>query len=502
MAALATHYEVAPDHMQLRFYLRGHPHPKGTRLPDSASLPVEYSRGIHAPPDSAAARWSDGSTITAHDFVYAWRRAVDPRTAAPVGSYLSIIKNAGQILAGKIAAGELGVSAPDDFTLIVDLEEPAPYLLSLLSLSVFSAVPSLVVEKARRMGHEERWVKPEFIVTSGPFVLAEWRPYNSIRVRRSRTYYQADLVGLDEVVFLPVGADAAVANLYRAGGTHAMELATLPEALTPALISKKDFHADPMLGVTAYSMNVHRPPFNNVLLRYALNMSLDKEAIGRYLNSPPAKNITPPSDRYQPPQSLPVRISGRQYDVLEYNPAAARQLLALAGYPDGIAKDGRPLTFDIRTVDQSSAMNVAQILARQWFTNLHVEARVSPAEFNVVIPEMRSGSFSGVIYDAWLADFMDPFAMLTPTYVTDSSGEWTDSEYLALLHEANRTLDPQARFNKLAHAEARLLHEMPIFPLAFQRNHSLQKPYVRGLHPDLLDGHSFRYAWIDTRWTP
>lgn len=501
MAALATHYEASPNGMQFTFYLRGHPHPPGTRLPDSDTLPFEYSHGVHAPPDSLPARWSDGTVVTARDFVYAWQRAVDPKTAAPVGSYLSVVKNAQRVLAGKVAPRDLGVRAPDDFTFVVDLEEPAPYLLSLMVHLVFRAVPQDVVEQARRSGHGDNWARPGTIVTSGPFTLEEWRPYELVRVRRSPTYYQADLVKLDEITFVPITSGAAVTNLYRFGATHVTETASIPESLTPALLSKRDFHADPLLGVYAYSINTRRPPFNNVLLRYALNMSLDKTAIGRYLNSRPAKNLAPPLGGYQGPQSLAVTIRGRQYNVLEYNPVAARELLAMAGYPNGIGSDGRPLTFDLRAWNGPTYLGTAEIVGRQWFTNLNIRARLSPAEFDVAIPEMRAGDFS-IIDDSWAADFLDPLAMLTPTYVTDASGGWTDSEYLALLNEANRTTDPLVRFKRLARAETRLMQEMPIIPLVFEESHTLEKPYIRALHTDPLDAHYFRYTWIDTRWKP
>ncbi len=204
---------------------------------------------------------------------------------------------------------------------------------------------------------------------------------------------------------------------------------------------------------------------------------------------------------YQGPQSLPVAVRGRQYDVLAYDPAGARELLAIAGYRDGIGPGGRPLTFDLRVWNDPTDLAVAQIMVRQWLTNAHIQARVSPAEFMVAIPETRAGDFT-LIEDSWSADFFDPMAMLTPAYVTDASGGWSDPEYLTLLNDANRTLDPASRFRKLVRAEARLLHEMPIIPLAFTTSHTLQKPYVRALRTDPLDAHYFRYAWIDPGWKP
>ena len=502
MAALATHYEMSPNGTQFFFYLRGHPHPGGIRLPNSDSLPFEYSNGVRAPPDSVPARWSDGTTITAHDFVYAWQRAADPRTAAPAAGYLSVLRNAPDILKGKREPKDLGAAALDDFTVRIDLGEPVPYLLTLLVTPVFKAVPRHVIDKARREGREANWTQPARIVTSGPFVLTEWRPYDYVSVRRSPTYYQADLVRLDGISFLPISADAAVVNLYRTGATQAMDTATLPEALTPTLLAKRDFRSNSILGSSAYAFNVHRPPFDNVLVRYALNMSVDKAAIARYLNQLPAQNFVPPIAGYAGPRTLNVTIRGRTYDVLQYNPVAARELLAFAGFPNGIGAGGRSLAFDLHVWNDATNLNVAQILSRQWQNNLRIFARLLPYEFNVAIAEMRAGNFSGLGTAYGVADFADPMGLLTPAVVTDFFGGWTDAEYVSMLDEANQTLDFAGRFEKLARAEARLLHEMPIIPLTFPQAHHLRKPYVHALDPDPLDAHYFRYAWIDTRWKP
>lgn len=501
MAALATHYEISADGTQYVFYLRGHANPRGIRLPDSDSLPAEFSHGLPAPPASVPARWSDGTVITAHDFEYAWRRVADPRTAAASVDYVALLKNGEAIVAGKSPPETLGVRATDEFTLQIDLEHPAPYLLSLLTHGEFKAVPRAVVERADREGRGDRWCRPGAIVTSGPFHLVEWRPYDYVRVRRSATYYHADLVKLREIDFVPVNADSAVANLYRTGATQAMIMSTLPEALAPALFHKKDFHSDPALAILAYSINVHHPPFDNVLVRYALNMSIDKAAIAAYRNAEPLKLLTPAVGGYEGPRSLPVSVGGRSYDVLEFNPTAARELLAQAGFPDGTDSEGKPLRFDLRAWNSPTYLNAAEIMAQQWRTNLHIRPRLVPAEYNPAITDMRAGNFA-VITDAWSADFIDPMAMLTPAYVTVASGGWTDARYLALLDDANLTRDPATRFRKLALAEARLMHEMPIIPVNFDHSHTLLKPYVRGLRADLLSYTYFRYAWIDTGWRP
>src|SRR6476659_9101829 len=131
MAALATHYEANADFTQFRFYLRGHPAPRGVRLPRSADLPHKFLRDRRPSPDSVRPFWSDGNPITAYDFVYSWRRFVNPQTAAPWAFQLMILRNAHEVLSGKRPPAELGVSALDEFTFVVDLRSSTPYFLEL-----------------------------------------------------------------------------------------------------------------------------------------------------------------------------------------------------------------------------------------------------------------------------------------------------------------------------------------------------------------------------------
>jgi oligopeptide transport system substrate-binding protein len=167
MAALSTHYEATPDGLRYTFYLRGHRRPRGTRLPKTEDLPPEFSRGRSAPPDSVPAHWSDNALITAHDFVYSWRRVLDPRTAAEFAFLLHPLRNAQSISAGKLPPDRLGVRAIDDYTLDVELDYSAPYFLELVSSRVFAAVPRQIVETAGA-----RWTDPGLMISSGAFKLS------------------------------------------------------------------------------------------------------------------------------------------------------------------------------------------------------------------------------------------------------------------------------------------------------------------------------------------
>jgi ABC-type oligopeptide transport system substrate-binding subunit len=177
IAALATHYEVSADRLHFTFFLRGHPAPRGVKLPNTDTLgaeflagrlPQDFSRGQHAPLDSVPARWSDGSIITAHDFVYSWRRVADPATAAPKSFVLFCIANAEAIAISGRATEELGVTAVDDFTFKVDLRGPTPFFLRLTSNPVLLATPRHAVR-----AHKDAWIEHGRMITGGAFLLAE-----------------------------------------------------------------------------------------------------------------------------------------------------------------------------------------------------------------------------------------------------------------------------------------------------------------------------------------
>jgi len=184
-AGIATHYERNPEATRYVFYLRGHPNPRGIKLPNTSDLRDRFrdgklkedlARGHAAPPDSIPARWSDGRAITAHDFVYSWQRLFNPKTRAVQVDDLTYIRNSEEILAGKLAPGELGVRALDDWTLEVLLARPTDFFLSVLDQNQCYVVPRQAIEAAEARGAPASWTEPGHIVTSAPFLLAEWRP--------------------------------------------------------------------------------------------------------------------------------------------------------------------------------------------------------------------------------------------------------------------------------------------------------------------------------------
>jgi oligopeptide transport system substrate-binding protein len=513
MAGLATHYETNPDRSRFTFYLRGHPAPRGVRLPNTDTLAEAYragrlmedlSRGRAAPSDALPARWSDGVVITAHDFVYAWRRVVDPKAASPNADFLNVILNAEDVTRGKQPAEALGVRALDDFTLQAELGKPTSFFLALTSQRMFRAVPRHVVEEAAARGREASWTEPGRIVTSGPFLLREWRPYEQLVVVRNPRYYQSALVGLDEIVFLPVRGVTGM-NLYKAGAADAIARGFVPVMFVRPLAGKRDFQLQPSMYRHDYTINTRRPPFDNVLVRYALSMATDRTAIVRVLQrgDEPLPGYVLATGGYTPTTSLPVTIQGTTYDVLAYDPDGARRLLAVAGFPEGVGRDGRRLSVEILS-PVCEGVCLDEVLQDQWRRVLAVDVRLERQEFQVWIQSLIDVAYDGVAMGGWTARYNDPTAFIA--FFVGSSKQsgtgWSDPVFDAMLADANATIDSAERLRKLADCERYLLTAMPMLGIYAASLPFLQKPYVKGFPYNLMDEWQFEYAWIDTRWIP
>ncbi len=557
IAGIATHYDINADSTQFTFYLRGHQQPRGVRLPNTDTLREDYAagklkedfaRGHHAPPDNIPARWSDGKLITAQDFVYSWRRAVDPLTAAENANLIYFVKNAEEINKGKVrlldtttnrfrtdpATGaeivttekniksdaqlaalaqkselvkfrpeELGVRALDDFTFQVDLRAPTAFFLKMLYHPVYAVVPSQAIEAAKARGLESSWTQPEHIVTNGAFRMQKWSPYDRIIVSKNPTYYEADTVALEQITFVPVGDQTANVNLYKAGSLDLMATTRIPQAFIPLLRQKTDFRLSPALNTVIPRINTKKPPFDNVLVRYALNMATDKKSLTDFLGAGqlPALNVIPPMENYDAPQRLDIVIGGKTYDVLAYDPVGARELLARAGYPDGVGRDGRRLKVEFMSPAESSRQT-PEIIQQQWRRNLNVDVELIVQEFKVFLRTQNDMQYNSVSQSAWIGDYIDPntfLAIFTVNSANNASG-WADPRYDRMLEDANSMTDEAARMKKLVECEKYLLTAMPMLPLYFQTNYFLQKPFVRGFVPTLNDIHPFKYAWIDTGW--
>lgn len=507
-ADIATHYERNADATRYVFYLRGHPHPRGIRLPNTDDLraqfrtgkiAVDLARGHSAPPDSVPARWSDGAPLTAHDFVYSWRRLFDPKTASPFAGSAAFFLHSADILAGKRPPRDLGVQALDDWTLEVSLNQPTDFLLSLIEPWQWFAVPRQAIEAAEARGEPRSWTRPGHIITSGPFLLAEWKPFESLTVRRNPNYWEAGLTGLDEIIFLPIGDNLINVNLYRSGAADTL---LIPPNYIRTLRPMRDHGEMPQLRVYFIQFNTSRPPFDNVLLRYALNMATEKRQAAKLFGGGqwPARTFGVPALGYIPPPSIPVTVNNRTFDVSSYDPNGAKELLAMAGFPGALRKDGQRLRLDfVYTNAYQVAEDLVETLRRQWFENLGVELVVNRLDSSQLNGAVLNGEYKGMALQDYYS-LAEPATYLELFLFGENAGGtfWKPKGFATKLTEAKRTLDRATRLGKVADADRLVMEGMPVIPVVFDSADYMQKPYVRGLPVNQISEYRFKYAWVET----
>jgi oligopeptide transport system substrate-binding protein len=475
-AGLATHYQMDAGKTEITFFLRGHKSPAGVKL-------------FGAPPNSEPTLWSDGRPITADDVVYSWRRLVDPVNGGSAG--FTQLANAREINEGKAKPETLGAVADGPYTLRVTLRVPAAHFFKLVTQEWLAPVPRHAVEK-----HGASWTRPGLMPSCGPFLLQEWKPNERIVLRKNPRYHGASRVHLDEIRFLPIVDGATGMNLYKAGDVYTMHGRAVPPLWIPALRGRGDFCTTPAYRSFFYAFNTTKPPFDNVLVRYAFQMATNAQAVARFLEGgqTPARTIIPLLGGYPGIPSLWVEAGGRVWDVLSYDPPAARELLTMAK-AEGLAVD---LTFPDRTRSQE----IAEILQSQWQANLGVRLKLMMVERNVWDQMAASVSYRGIIESGAGAVYADPQGIFDLfTYRNDGSG-WVDPGFDQLLETANSELDTTVRMRKLAACEERLLRAMPVLPLFFDSYCYLEKPFVGGMTKNVLGLPQFKTAWIDTNWRP
>jgi ABC-type oligopeptide transport system substrate-binding subunit len=491
IAGLATHYDISPDGLRYTFFLRGHPQPGGTPLGRSGDLPEEFSHGRVTPPVASQATWSDSVPISAHDFVYSWRRAVDPTTGARFAFLLHDIRHALEVTVGKAPPSHLDIQALDDFTLQVELVRPTPAFLELVSGAVFCPVPRHAIQAFGR-----DWTDPGRIVSSGAFLLKERRLFDRIVLAKNPAYYESGQVALKELTFVIVRDDTARLNLYKAG-IGAMVQPWVP-TIMPVLRRKKDFRPQAQYASLFWVVNTSTPPLNDVRVRYALNMATDKRPIADLAaaGAVPCYGLVPETADYPSLRSLPVTLDGTIFDVLSFNPEAARALLA---------KTAHPLTQRLEYFCSTTADSLlwAAILKDQWARNLGIELDVRPVEFTVAVEANVNGRFRHVSESGAFANYVDPACFLELFSRPGAYGSfWSDPLYNRIFTQARETSDRALRMTRLAQCERLLLEAMPILPLGQEVQAKMRKPFVKGLGSNLLNREQFKYAWIDTQWRP
>ena len=430
-------------------------------------------------------RWSDGTPLTSNDFLWTWRRILAPATAARNASMLYAVRNAVAYHDGKIAdSTAVGLEAPDDSTLIVRLEEPTAYFLSLTSFYILVPVPRHVIEQ-----HGVRWTLPENLVGNGPFRWTYWRQNDRYEFVPSESYWDRASVKLEKVVAYTVDDLNTSTNLYKSGAIDWNPSGYIPSQYLGYMKPYADYRTGRYHGTYFYSVNVTQPPLDNVWVRRALNLAIDRESIARDL----LKGSRDPWGRLTP-SGYPGYVGASQ---VRYDPERARRALARAGYPGGRGFPRVSILFNT----SEDHRRIAEAIQAMWKRDLGIDVELSNQEWGSYLQATSTLHYQ-IARRSWIGDYLDPntfLQMLTSGDGNNRSG-WSNARYDALIRLASRTLDPARRFATLAEAESLAVDEAPYFPIYHYSNTELLKPWVRGLYLNALDTHLLTRVWIDHDW--
>lgn len=431
------------------------------------------------------AYWSDGEPVTAFDFQYAFRRIMDPATLANYASLLYPIKNAEAVNLRGLPPEELGVTAIDADTLVIELEFPAPYLPGLLTHYTTFPVPMHVVEE-----HGDAWIQPANIETNGPYKLEQWRAGNFVHVSRNEQFYDNENVYIDEVFYYPTVDVQAAERRVRNGELHLItdfagqNLEFLREQVPDYV------RVHPFLGTRYLSFNTTVEPLNDVRVRNALSMAIDTAFIAEEIlrdGSLPACAFVPPGVN-----DYPGTAETPWCDMpIEERRAEARRLLEEAGFgPDN------PLELNYTFRATGDNPRIAPVLQRDWAEIADwVRIEIGQVETQIHYSNLRAGDYE-IGDGAWIGDYNDAynFLFLAETdSVPMNYSRWSNPQYDALVEQANRTLDPAERAALLSEAEQLMLAESAYGPVTFYVNKALVNPAVTGWEDNIVHIHRTRY---------
>lgn len=436
-----------------------------------------------------AARWSNGDPLTAEDFLFAYERILTPAMGAPYAYMLNCIRGAEAYNKGELKDfAQVGLSAPDPHTLIIELAAPTPYFLSLPThYTWFPLHKKTVLAHGGMTDRISKWTKPGNFVGNGPFALKTWRLNHSIYVEKNPYYTAADTVKLNGIHFLPVDIDTEE-RAFRADQLHLTSTVPIPRIDWYRENQPARMRFDTYLGVYYYLVNTERGPLKDPRVRKALAYSINREALTEHVlkaGQQPAYHFTPPNTG-----SYTARVK------LPYDPELARQLLAEAGFPGG---EGFP-KFELLFNTSESHSTIAVAVQQMWKRELGIDIGLYNQEWKVYLATRKARDFD-IVRAAWIGDYVDPNTFLS--LITSDNGNnhsnWGDETFDNLIRQAGIEQDPKNRNELFQKAEAILMDEMPVIPIYFYVRSTLIDESVQGWYPNILDYHPYQDVWLEDK---
>lgn len=421
-------------------------------------------------------KWSDGTDLTANDFVYSWKRVCNPDVAAPYAeTVLGMVKGFDEAAAGDLDA--LAVTAPDDLTLVVELTNPCTYFGSLAAFATLSPVQEGTVE-----ANGDAWAtSAETYVSNGPFYMTEWVPGSHITFSKNPNYWNADAIKLDKLTFALIEDSNAAYSAYQTG--EVLMIKDVPTEEIPSLTGTDEFYVDYIMGTYYVSLNLNKECFQDAKVRQALSLAIDRNYVAGTLMqgtySAAGNFMGPGWMDTDGTQFIDNANGGQPYinnDDFEGNLAKAKELMAEAGYPNG---EGFP-QIEYTTNEAGYHKVIAEYLQQAW-AELGIDLKVNIVEWGSFTPMRRNGDYD-VARNGWVADYSDPTNQLELFYSTNGNndGKYNNPEFDAALDAAAATVDPAERSAALHQAEDIMMEDAACIPIAYYNDFWLQSSKITG----------------------
>lgn len=416
------------------------------------------------------AKWSDGTPVTAQDFVYSWQRLVAPATTSPFANFavLAGVANAQQIIDGKLAPEKLGISAINARTLRVQLDKPLPWFPSLAASFAFYPVQQKNVESGAY------WTRPGKLIGNGAYVLTDRVVNEKLVLERNKQYWDNGKTVIDKVTFVPVNQESTATKRYLANDIDITE--SFPKNLYQKLL--KDIPGEvftpPQLATYYYAFNTQQGPTADARVRQALSMTIDRRVIADKVlgaGEKPAWRLTPDvTAGFQPQPSQMEQMSQAELN------AQAKTLLQAAGYGPQ-----RPLKLNLLYNSSENHQKIAIAVASMWKKNLGAEVKLRNQEWKTYIDSRNSGKFD-VIRASWVGDYNEPSTFLTLLSSSHSGNiaRFKDPAYDKVLHQAALETNAKARNDDYNEAEHIIAAQAPVAPIYQYTNARLIKPWLKG----------------------
>ena len=435
------------------------------------------------------ANWSDGTPVTAHDFEYAWKRALDPETASQYAFILYYIKNAEAYNAGEAEADDVGVKALDDKTLEVELERPVPYFLSLTAFSTYLPQKQEFVEE-----QGDNYAKEDdALLYNGPFVLQNWEHEAGWELAKNEQYWDAENVQLDLITVDVVKETSTSVNLYESGEIDRTQ--GLSSDYVSQFKDREDYQERMEYTLFYIVPNMNNEFLANDKIRKAIASAFDKEAHAEVIlnnGSVPAYGLVPPE--MPGPEGQTFREANG-----DLKPAAtveeAKQL-----FEEGLKELGldEPPAVEYLTDDTEGARRSAEFIQEELRKNLGLELKINQQTFASRLDLSREGKFE-LVLSGWGADYNDPLSFMD-LFITDgpyNDGDWSNPDYDDAIEFAMTSNDPAERMQRLLDAEPLLIEDAGIIPVYFRGQGYLWQPYIKELyHHPYGPEWSFKWAYI------